>query len=145
MPSEEPAKAVENASWHIHDGKPVDYHSGGVSFGMLLNLASVAHTEGKDVLWQYLRRYVPGATPENAPYLDKLLQGAVAYFQDFVKATKKFRLPNDKERAALQDLTRSNHCKIRRAEVILRWLAYIKSITFIMGILRKVPGSTPLK
>jgi lysyl-tRNA synthetase class 1 len=28
----------------------------------------------------------------------------VAYYQDFVKSSKKFRLPNDKERAALQDL-----------------------------------------
>ncbi len=71
---------------------------------MLLNLASVAHTDSKDVLWQYLRRYVPGATPENAPYLDRLLTGAVAYYQDFVKASKKFRLPAGKEREALQDL-----------------------------------------
>jgi lysyl-tRNA synthetase class 1 len=104
MPADEPAKAAENPAWHIHDGGSVDHHSGGVSFGMLLNLASVAHTEDKDVLWQYLRRYVPGATPDNAPYLDKLLQGAVAYFQDFVKATKKFRLPGEKERLALGDL-----------------------------------------
>lgn len=104
MPTDEAPKAADNPSWHIHNGKNVDYHSGGVSFGMLLNLASVAHTEDKEVLWQYLRRYVPGATPENAPYLDKLLMGAVAYFQDFVKSTKKFRLPNDKERAALTDL-----------------------------------------
>ncbi len=104
MPTDEPAKAADNPAWHIHDGQNVDFHSGGVSFGMLLNLASVAHTEDKEVLWQYLRRYVPGATPENAPYLDKLLQGAVAYFQDFVKATKKFRLPTEKERVALKDL-----------------------------------------
>jgi lysyl-tRNA synthetase class 1 len=104
MPGDEPAKAADNPAWHIHDGKPVDYHSGGVSFGMLLNLASVAHTEDKEVLWQYLRRYVPGATPENAPYLDKLLSGAVAYYQDFVKSTKKFRLPAEAERAALTDL-----------------------------------------
>ena len=33
------------------------------AMGMLLNLASVAHTDDKGVLWQYLRRYVPGATP----------------------------------------------------------------------------------
>ena len=104
VPTEEPAKAADNPAWHIHNGKTVDYHSGGMSFGMLLNLASVANTEDKDVLWQYLRRYVPGATPQSAPYLDKLLEGAVAYFQDFVKATKKFRLPTDKERGALQDL-----------------------------------------
>ena len=64
----------------------------------------MAHTDSKDVLWQYLRRYVPGATPENAPYLDRLLTGAVAYYQDFVKSSKKFRLPAGKESAALQDL-----------------------------------------
>ena len=104
MPNEEPAKAVENPAWHIHDGTSADHHAAGVSFAMLLNLASVAHTDDKDVLWQYLRRYVPGATPENAPYLDRLLQGAVAYYQDFVKSTKKFRLPTEKERLALGDL-----------------------------------------
>jgi lysyl-tRNA synthetase class 1 len=104
MPGDEAAKAADNPAWHIHDGETVDTHAGGVSFGMLLNLASVAHTEDKEVLWQYLRRYVPGATPENAPYLDKLLMGAVAYYQDFVKSTKKFRLPTDEERAALKDL-----------------------------------------
>ena len=94
LPAEEPAKALENAAWHIHDGKAPANSAAGVNFGMLLNLASVAHTDSKDVLWQYLRRYVPGATPENAPYLDRLLTGAVAYYQDFVKASKKFRLPD---------------------------------------------------
>jgi lysyl-tRNA synthetase class 1 len=71
---------------------------------MLLNLAGVANTDDKDVLWQYLRRYVPGATPDNAPYLDTLLARAARYYVDFVKANKKFRLPNDLERAALADL-----------------------------------------
>ena len=47
---------------------------------------------------------MPGATPESAPYLDRLLTGAVAYYQDFVKASKKFRLPVGKEREALRDL-----------------------------------------
>src|SRR5258708_7800842 len=104
LPAEEPAKALENAAWHNHDGAAPANSAAGVNFGMLLNLASVAHTENKDVLWQYLRRYVPGATPETAPYLDRLLSGAVAYYQDFVKASKKFRLPTAKERDALKDL-----------------------------------------
>lgn len=104
LPADEPAKALENPAWHIHDGTAPSNTAAGVTFGMLLNLAGVANTEDKDVLWQYLRRYVPGATPENAPYLDRLLAGAVAYYQDFVKASKKFRLPTERERAALQDL-----------------------------------------
>jgi lysyl-tRNA synthetase class 1 len=104
LPAEEPARAMENPAWHIHDGKAPDNHTSGVSFGMLLNLAGVAHTDDKDVLWQYLRRYVPGASPQNAPYLDRLLANAVAYYVDFVKAQKKFRLPTQAERAALSDL-----------------------------------------
>ena len=104
LPTEEPAKALENPAWHIHNGDAPANKAAGVTFGMLMNLASVAHTDDKDVLWQYLRRYLPDATPENAPYLDRLLQGAVAYYQDFVKASKKFRLPVGKERAALLDL-----------------------------------------
>ena len=104
LPAEEPAKAMENPAWHIHDGKAPDNHAAGVSFGMLLNLAGVAHTDDKDVLWQYLRRYVPGATPQSAPYLDRLLTSAVAYYVDFVKAHKRFRPPASNERAALADL-----------------------------------------
>ena len=105
LPAEEPGKLLENPAWHIHNGRaPANNSAAGVNYGMLLNLAGVANTEDKDVLWQYLRRYVPGATPETAPYLDRLLAGAVAYYQDFVKASKTFRLPTDKERAALQDL-----------------------------------------
>ena len=75
LPLEEPAKALENAAWHIHNGTAPANSAAGVNFGMLLNLAGVANTEDKDVLWQYLRRYVPGATPETAPYLDRLLDG----------------------------------------------------------------------
>ena len=39
-----------------------------------------------------------------ANWYRRLLTGAVAYYQDFVKASKKFRLPAGKEREALQDL-----------------------------------------
>ncbi|MCX7362957.1 MAG: lysine--tRNA ligase [Alphaproteobacteria bacterium] len=104
LPAEAAAKVPENPAWHIHNGTAPANSAAGINFGMLLNLAGVANTEDKDVLWQYLRRYVPGATPETAPYLDRLLAGAVAYYQDFVKSTKKFRLPTPQERAALQDL-----------------------------------------
>jgi len=104
LPAEEPARALENPAWHIHGGTAPANGAAGLGFGMLLNLAGVANTESKDVLWGYLRRYVPGASAETAPYLDRLLGNAIAYYQDFVKAGKKFRLPSDAERAALDDL-----------------------------------------
>ncbi len=37
LPAEEPAKALENAAWHVHDGKAPANSAAGVNFGMLLN------------------------------------------------------------------------------------------------------------
>jgi Lysyl-tRNA synthetase (class I) len=60
-PAETPAQRLENPVWHIHDGNPP---VGGLplGFGILLNLASVAHAQDKAALWGYISRYVPDAT-----------------------------------------------------------------------------------
>ncbi len=75
-----------------------------VTFGLLLNLASAANAHDTGVLWGYLSRCLPGATPQTNPELDRLAGYAVRYFNDDVRPTKTFRAPTDKERAALQDL-----------------------------------------
>ncbi len=71
---------------------------------MLLNLASVCNTEDKAVLWGFITRYAPDATPETNPMLDSLVGYALNYFRDFVKPEKQFRDPTAQERTALQDL-----------------------------------------
>lgn len=103
FPAEEPAKQIENPAWHIHDGKPPAVRSD-VSFNLLLNLAGAANAETKDVMWGFISRYAPEATPENSPFLDRLVGYAVRYYQDQVKPTKQYRAPTEAERAALQDL-----------------------------------------
>src|SRR5260221_6648880 len=90
LPAEEPAKALENAAWHIHDGQAPANSAAGVNFGMLLDLDSGAHNNRQDLLWQDLRRYVPGATPEGAPYLDRPLAGRRGYYQGLCEASQKF-------------------------------------------------------
>jgi lysyl-tRNA synthetase class 1 len=101
--AEEPAQRIENPAWHIHHGQPPQPESG-ISFNILLNLAGVVNAEHKDVLWGFISRYVPDATPQTRPSLDRLAGYAVAYYQDFVRPTKQHRLPSDVERAALEDL-----------------------------------------
>jgi len=71
---------------------------------MLLNLAAVASSEDPQVLWAFLRRYAPGVSRETHPRLDLLVGYAVAYFRDFVRPAKTYRLPDDVERAALETL-----------------------------------------
>ena len=101
---EDPAKQLENPAWHIHHGTPPAPEGSGLSFGLLLNLASVCHAEEKSVVWGYVERYAPGASPEANPGLDALVGYAVRYYQDFVRPTKVYRAPSDQERAALEEL-----------------------------------------
>ncbi|MEM6625082.1 MAG: lysine--tRNA ligase [Pseudomonadota bacterium] len=96
-------KQLENPAWHIHGGQPPTWGTP-LSFALLLNLVSVANAETKDVLWGFISRYAPEATPENAPYLDQMAGYAIRYYADFVKPQKSYRTPDEKERAALADL-----------------------------------------
>lgn len=95
--------AIDNPAWHVHRGAPPAAGSP-VSFSLLLNLVSAADASTKAILWGFLERYIPGATPESQPLLDKLAGYAINYYEDFVKPSKTFRAPDAKERAAMEDL-----------------------------------------
>ncbi|HST76480.1 MAG TPA: lysine--tRNA ligase [Acetobacteraceae bacterium] len=97
------AERRTNPAWHIAGGGTVDAASP-VSFAMLLNLASVVNAETPDILWGFIRRYSPDASPAAMPFLDRLVHHAIAYYRDFVRPAKHYRLPTDIERAALADL-----------------------------------------
>jgi lysyl-tRNA synthetase class 1 len=104
--AEDAAKRLENPVWHIHNGQPPRAELP-LTFGILLNLASVANAETKDVLWGFIANYRPGASPEKMPILDRLVGYALAYYRDFVKPAKQYRAPTDQERAALADLEKA--------------------------------------
>jgi lysyl-tRNA synthetase class 1 len=71
-----------------------------------LNLTSVCNSEDKAVLWGFISRYAPQASPAATPFLDKLVGYAVAYYRDFVKPEKRYRAATAMERAAFEDLLR---------------------------------------
>ncbi len=95
---------LDNPVWHIHAGQPPREDEEGLPFNILLNLVGVANTEDKAVLWGFISRYAPKASPQSNPFLDKLVGYAINYYRDFVKPTRRFRPPTDQEKAALQDL-----------------------------------------
>jgi lysyl-tRNA synthetase, class I len=102
--SEEPKGKLDNPVWHIHRSRPPAADIP-VSFNLMLNLVSASNAHDKDVLWGFIRRYAPDASPQTHPLLDQLAGYAVRYFDDFVKPQKKFRAPDDRERAALEALS----------------------------------------
>jgi lysyl-tRNA synthetase class 1 len=94
---------LANPVYHIH-GHNVPVSSMIVSFAMLLNLASVAGSEDKEALWGFIRRYAPNAGPDTHPDLDQAAGFAVRYYNDFVKPTRVFRLADNREVLAMEDL-----------------------------------------
>ena len=76
----------------------------GLTFGMLLNLASVSNAEDAAVLWAFVGRYAPGTTPETTPRLAALIAHAIAYYKTFVRPTRSYRAPTEQERAAFLEL-----------------------------------------
>lgn len=111
-PRQEANERLNNPVWHIHSAHPPApealVHGASrtpITFGMLLNLATVANSEDPQVLWGFLRRYAPDVTRETHPRLDALVHYAVRYFRDFVLPAKKYGEPDAVERAALESLS----------------------------------------
>ena len=94
---------LTNAVWHIHSGNPPQADMP-ISFAMLLTLVSSSNAESAETLWGFIGRYRHGVTTATHPKLAALVGYAIQYFHDFVLPAKKFREPEDAERAALLDL-----------------------------------------
>ncbi len=157
-PDQDAAGKLANPVFHIH-GHDVPASTMVVPFAMLLNLVSVSGAEEKDKLWGFIRRYAPEASPEANPDLDQAAGFAIRYYNDFVKPTRQFRLPDDRERAALEELTRCLQDEAAALDVIARKNAaagsddplpavdwhddeFLQSIVFAIG---KTHGFEPLR
>ncbi len=105
-PRQEGKARLDNAVWHIHNGNPPSHTvPAGVTFALLLNLVAASNADDKAVLWGFIRRHLPEASPEAYPLLDELAGYAVRYYADFVKPKKRHRAPDDVERGALEALS----------------------------------------
>lgn len=101
---QEDKQKLENPAWYIHDGKVPNSQYTPVTFALLLNLVNAANTEDPDVLWNFIKSYAPDATPDSAPFLDRLVGFAIRYYKDFVLPEKTYRTPDERETAALNAL-----------------------------------------
>ena len=102
-PAQTPAARLDNPAWHIHYGEPPSGDAD-IGFAALLNLVGVCHSEDPAVLWHFVTRYWPDATPQTAPIVERLIEHAIAYYRDFVKPALCYRPPTPDESAALEDL-----------------------------------------
>ncbi len=97
------ANRLDNPVWSVHSGRPPAKGSS-ISLSLLLNLVSASNALDERVLWGFISRYLPGASPDSEPMLARMVDYAIHYYEDFVKPAKRFRAPDEKERAAFADL-----------------------------------------
>ena len=97
---------LDNPAWHIHGGS-IPERPEGLTYSLLLNLASVCHAETKKTVWGFIKKYAPDSNPKNDPLLDRMVAHAVAYYRDFIRPQKSYRRPDNREKQALQDLCQS--------------------------------------
>jgi lysyl-tRNA synthetase class 1 len=100
--SDDTVPTQENPCWYIESSHNSAVRD--VTYSMLLNLASVSNAETSDTLWQYLSHYISTITPGRSLFFDSMVDGAVRYYVDQIKPTRKYRLPTEPERVALESL-----------------------------------------
>lgn len=103
-PRQDPKSQLDNPVWHIHAGEPPTIELP-VTFALLKNLVAASNAQTKEVLWGYIGRHLPEATPERYPLLDDLAGYAIRYYRDYDLPKKVYRQPDDVERAALAALS----------------------------------------
>lgn len=98
------SKLLANPAYHIHNGEVPKIETYGVSFGMVLNLASACNPEDADVLWGFIIKYAPDASKEKATYLNNMIQCGINYYNDFIKPNKRYAIANEKQIAILNSI-----------------------------------------
>tara|TARA_B110001452_G_scaffold43314_1_gene33157 strand:- start:355 stop:810 length:456 start_codon:yes stop_codon:yes gene_type:complete len=73
-------------------------------FSMLLNLVGSSNANNKEILWKFINKFHKEITPKEYPILNGLTEYAINYFKDKVEPNKKFKIPNNKEKKALENL-----------------------------------------
>jgi lysyl-tRNA synthetase class 1 len=103
FPGQPVEQQLGNPAFHIHGGPPPPVELP-LTFGLLLNLVTVAGTGDANVLWGYVSRSFPGTSAATHPELDALVRYAIACARDFVVPGLVRRKPDAREAAALADL-----------------------------------------
>jgi lysyl-tRNA synthetase class 1 len=95
-----------NPVWHVHNGN-IPKEEMIMTFSMLLNLVETSNADSKDLLWKFVMKYKPDISEANFPIFDGLVGYAIKYFNDVIKAQKKYKTPNQSERLALEALVKT--------------------------------------
>jgi lysyl-tRNA synthetase, class I len=88
-------KKLANPVHFIHESEVPKINNYGLSFSLLLNLASACNPDNPDIMWGFIKKYAPLASKDSDQYLNKLVECSINYYNDFIKPKKHYIVPND--------------------------------------------------
>ena len=94
---------IINTQLHIHNDK-IPKAEIDISFSLILNLVSACQSDDKEIIWNYIKEYIPNVNPSDNPYTDKLVEFSIQYYKDFVEPNKKYKKPSNDEKKILEEL-----------------------------------------
>ena len=95
-----------NPVWHVHNGN-IPNEDIIMTFSMLLNLVETSNADSKELLWKFVKKYKSDIDEKKFPIFDGLVGYAIKYFNDVIKAQKKYKSPSENEKLALQALVKT--------------------------------------
>ncbi len=95
-----------NPLWHVHNSQ-VPKENTIMSFSMLLNLVETSNADTKELLWKFVKKYKKSILEKEHPIFDRLIGYAIKYFNDVIKLRKKYKIPNNLEKKALNSLIKN--------------------------------------
>ena len=95
-----------NPVWHVHNGN-IPNEDIIMTFSMLLNLVETSNADSKELLWKFVKKYKTDIDEKKFPIFDGLVGYAIKYFNDVIKAQKKYKSPSENEKLALQALVKT--------------------------------------
>ena len=90
---------IENPVFFVGRGEPEKNTE--ISFSLLLNLAATCNPQDEQIMWGFIQKYNPELKIGQNKLLDELVQKSVAYYDNFVKPFKKYKIPDEIEKSWL--------------------------------------------
>ena len=87
---------LNNPVFHIHNGSPLVFEIP-ITFSLILNLVNASQADNTETLWGFIKSYIGEISEESKAYIDRLLEYAIFYFNDFILPKKKYREPSEEE------------------------------------------------
>ncbi|SBO14500.1 Lysine--tRNA ligase [Anaplasma phagocytophilum] len=104
------APSTHNPVWNIHNGKVPKVELYGLTFCLLINIASACNANDVAMLEQLIKIYRDGIDLENNTLLRRLLEFSVAYCRAFVMPSRSYKTPTTEESNMLLDLANTLSC-----------------------------------